>query len=149
VINIHSNILKFLVSFLINFVEFNGRQIVDSQLSLLRLNGFPDIVTDNGPDFLVHEKVFVSGKLLRNFFLEAQVLDSLIDKEIFIEFFHKIGLFLQEWRASKVINPSIELALSDSFFLLAAVGVVRFGMALKAVVLDDLLFLILQFPFNL
>ena len=79
-VDFKSDLFKVLVLYLVKFVEVLLRELIYHFLLLFPLDLTVEIMANYRPNFLVHEKVFIGGELLRDLILESQVLDALTIK---------------------------------------------------------------------
>ena len=76
-VDFKSDLLKVLVLLFVKHVEVFLVERINHLLLLFPLDFTIEIMSNHGPDLLVHEKVLVGSESLRDLILESQVVDAL------------------------------------------------------------------------
>ena len=79
-----SDLLKALVSFIVERVKIIDWKVLHTQFFFLGLDLLPKVVSNDRPDLLVHEQILVSSQVLWNVITEAEVLNSLPHEQVVV-----------------------------------------------------------------
>ena len=113
-VDFHPDILELLVHFLVEPVKLFALQLILALLPLRLLDLLPKVMANHRPNLLIHEQVLLGGQVVRNFILKAEVLDSLLLKQILVELLHGVPVAHHERQIVEVVLPQLELTNRDA-----------------------------------